>query len=200
MVHQFLQLHHGVGPMPLFSLLRKDVYSLVDGGDRLGREDFLFVRVFRCQMVCGCFRLLWGFGFPRLRLRGGLPWLRDSPPPGGCATVNGFPHARHHASFRSGARHGLAGSPQPFPCLGHQGAILPFAVALIPFVRRMPLEDSHLAAKMQVYPLDFPASHPLGNSRSPFFLHATGHTGQSPPFSRNPASRWRFTVGMDWLS
>ena len=76
-------------------------------------------------------------------------------------------HARHHASFRPGARHGLAGSPQPFPCLGHQCAILPFAVALIPFVRRMPLEDSHLAAKMQVYPLDFPSGHPLGNSRSP---------------------------------
>jgi hypothetical protein len=49
----------------------------------------------------------------------------------------------------------------------------------------MPLEDSHLAAKMQVYPLDFPASHPRGNSRSPFFLHATGHTGRLRLFPAN---------------
>ncbi|MBT5716311.1 MAG: hypothetical protein HOI70_05310 [Opitutae bacterium] len=82
----------------------------------------------------------------------------------------------------------------------HHGAVLPFAVALIPFVSRMPLEDSHLAAKIQVYPLDLAAGDPLGNPTRPFLLHTTGHTGQAPPFSRYSVARWRSTVRTDWFS
>jgi hypothetical protein len=150
-------------------------------------------------MVCRCLPIPFGVGFPHLHLRCGLSWRRDSPPPG-CTTVNGYPDASDHSPLRLGARHTLPGSPQPFPSLGHQCAVLPFAIALLPFVRRMPLEDSHLAAKIQVYPLDFPSGDPLGNPRSPFFLHAPGHTGQAPLFSRNSASRWRSTVRTDWFS
>ncbi|MBT3665904.1 MAG: hypothetical protein HN548_00365 [Opitutae bacterium] len=128
-----------------------------------------------------------------------MPWRRDLPPPR-CATVNGYPDASNHSPLHLGARYALPGSPQPFPSLEHQCAVLPFAVALIPFVRRMPLEDSHLAAKIQVYPLDFPSGNPLGNPTRPFLLHTTGHTGQAPPFSRYPASRWRSTVRTDWFS